>query len=136
MKRNWIVAGRRVDPGKVDRAREMRREPTVEERLLWEQVRRNSLGGLHFRRQQVIDGFIADFYCRAARLVVEIDGPIHDERRSYDEARDAILASRGLRILRFSNDEVTADMRGVLRRILEATRGSEFPFPAREGAGG
>ncbi len=129
MRRERIVAGQHVDGAKVERALEMRRAPTPEERLLWERLRRNALGGLHFRRQQIIDGFIVDFYCHAAGLVVEIDGPIHDERQSYDEERDAILASRGLRILRFSNEEVRADIRSVLARVLEATRVPEFPFP-------
>jgi very-short-patch-repair endonuclease len=136
MRRDDIVTGQRVDSAKVTRAREMRREPTAEERLLWARLRRNALGGLHFRQQQVIDGFIADFYCHAAGLVVEVDGPIHIERQSYDEQRDAILTSRGLHILRFSNDEIRSDIPSVLARILEATRGTELPFPRREGAGG
>ena len=119
MRRNSIVSGQRVDVAQVDRAREMRRALTAEEQLLWNRLRRSALDGLHFRRQQIIDGFIADFYCHAARLVVEIDGPIHAERQSYDEERDAILASRGLRILRFSNEEVRANLDGVLARILE-----------------
>ncbi len=75
-KRN-IVIGQGVQLAKVERARQLRREPTREEALLWERLRRNQLDGLHFRRQQIIDGFIVDFYCHAAGLVVEVDGPIH-----------------------------------------------------------
>jgi len=134
VRRDRIVAGQHVDGAKVERAREMRREPTAEERLLWERLRRNALGGLHVRRQQIIDGFIADFYCHAAGFVVEIDGPIHADRRSYDEERDAVFESRGLRVLRFSTEEVRADVAAVLYRMLEATRRSELPFPV-EGAG-
>ncbi len=114
----------------------MRQVPTPEERLLWQQLRRNALDRLHFRRQQIIDGFIADFYCHAAGLVIEIDGPVHNDRQSYDEERDAVLKSRGLRVLRFSNREIRTDLRSVLTRILEVTRQTELPFPRREGAGG
>ncbi len=122
MTREKIVTGQRVDRAKVDRAREMWRAPTAEERLLWERLRGGALGGLHFRRQQIIGGFIADFYCHAVGLVVEVDGPVHAERRSYDVERDAILASRGLRILRFSTEDVRANLGAVLTRIVEATR--------------
>ncbi len=136
MRRERIVAGQHVDGAKVERAREMRRAPTAEERLLWERLRRNALGGLHFRRQQIIDGFVADFYCHAAGLVVEVDGPIHAEHPSYDNERDAVLKARGLGVLRFSIDEIRSDLRSVLARILEAAHQSELPFLHREGAGG
>ena len=130
------MIGQPVDEAKAERAREMRQAPTPEEQLLWQRLRRNALGGLHFRRQQIIDGFIADFYCHAAGLVIEIDGPVHTERQSYDEERDAVLESRGLRVLRFSNEDVRINLQSVLTHILEAARQTELPFPRREGAGG
>ena len=76
----------------LERAKQMRRELTPAERVLWNTLRRNQLDGCHFRRQQVIDGYICDFYCHATALVVETDGPIHDRQRGYDEEHDETLA--------------------------------------------
>jgi very-short-patch-repair endonuclease len=111
-----------VARGTHARAREMRAAPTAQEQLLWGRLRRNALGGFHFRRQQVIDGFIVDFYCHAAGLVVEVDGPIHEQKVSYDEERDAILKARGLRLLRVSNELVESDLEAVLVAILRELR--------------
>jgi very-short-patch-repair endonuclease len=115
-----IVIGQNVDASKVQRARELRHEMTPAERLVWQRVRANRLNGFHFRRQQVIDGFIVDFYCHAAGLVVELDGGIHDRQADYDAQRDRILAARGLRVLRFENRECVENLEGVLGRILAA----------------
>ena len=68
-------------------------------------------------RQQVIDGFIADFYCAKLRIVVEIDGGVHEQQKDYDRLRDEILQRRQLRVLRFSNEEVISDIHGVLDKI-------------------
>lgn len=83
---------------------------TEAERRLWSALRANKLGGLHFRRQQVIDGFIVDFYCHSAELVVEVDGPIHEQQEDYDTERDAILAARGLQVIRVSNEQVMLEI--------------------------
>jgi very-short-patch-repair endonuclease len=115
--RRNIVIGQRIVDAKQSRARDMRIAPTAEEEMLWQRLRRNALGH-HFRRQQVIDGFIVDFYCHAAGLVVEVDGAVHEQQASYDHERDAILKARGLRLLRISNDRVETDLRGVLDEIL------------------
>jgi very-short-patch-repair endonuclease len=98
-------------------AKTMRREMTPEESLLWKRLRSNQCGGLHFRRQQVIDGFIADFYCHAVGLIVEVDGSIHEQQADYDLSRDRILSGRGLRVIRFSNDRVHEDLENVLAEI-------------------
>ena len=95
---------------------------TPAEATLWPHLRANRLGGLHFRRQQVIDGFIADFYCHAAGLVVELDGAAHGERRGYDAERDKVLQARGLLVLRFPNGRVEADLKAVLMEILLTAR--------------
>jgi very-short-patch-repair endonuclease len=118
-----IVIGQKVETGKVVRARELRRAMTPEERLLWQRLRGNQLDGLHFRRQQVIDGYIADFYCHAAAVIVEVDGAVHAEQEEYDSARDQILWMRGFRILRVANEEVRRDLDGVLRQIAVFCRG-------------
>jgi len=68
---------------------------TRAERVLWQRLKAGRLQGWHFRRQQVIDGFIVDFYCHAAGLVLEIDGGVHEQQREYDTERDAVLLARG-----------------------------------------
>jgi very-short-patch-repair endonuclease len=95
---------------------------TPAEARLWERLRRNQLEGLHFRRQQVIDGFIADFYCHAVGLVVEVDGDIHNGQADYDAERDRVFARHGLRTLRVSNDEVFRDIGAVLNQVAAACR--------------
>ena len=114
-----IITGQRVSAAKAERARELRREMTPAERLLWERLRGRRLNGLKFRRQQVIDGFIADFYCHAAGLVVEVDGAVHRAQTAYDEQRTQVLKTRDLRVLRLSNDQVVQDIEGALERIAE-----------------
>ncbi len=117
-----IVRGQRVSQGLADRARQLRREMTPQERILWNALRRDQLDGLHFRRQQVIDGYIVDFYCHAASVVVEVDGPVHDQQREYDEERDDRLARRGLLILHIRNEEIERNLAGVLDRIRKVCR--------------
>ena len=117
-----VVIGQKVEAEKVARAKELRRQMTPAERVLWQHLRRNQLEGFHFRRQQVIEGFIVDFYCHAAGLVVEIDGDVHQQRAEYDEERDRILAARGLRVLRIPNRDVLGNLPDVLNRIATACR--------------
>jgi very-short-patch-repair endonuclease len=116
----YIVRGQKVRPESVLRAKELRRNMTPAERILWERLRRNALKGCHFRRQQVIAGFIADFYCHSAGLVIEVDGPIHDARNEYDADRDRIIAARGIKIIRIKNEEVINNLDSVLKKIEEA----------------
>lgn len=104
---------------KRERARELRQEMTPAERLLWDRLRDHRATGLHIRRQHVIRGYITDFYCNAARLVIEVDGPIHQQQREADAQRDAILIASGYRILRITNHEVTTQLDTVVQRIKE-----------------
>jgi very-short-patch-repair endonuclease len=115
-----IVIGQKVTSIKIQRAKELRRQMTQEEKILWQQLRANKLNGLHFRRQQIIDGFIADFYCHTARLVVEVDGEIHQQQAEYDAERDQVLSTRGLRLLRIKNEQVRQNLDSVLARISQA----------------
>ena len=115
-----IVVGQSVDPTKVARAKELRREMTAAEGRLWQRLRRNQLGGLHFRRQQVIDGFIVDFYCHSKGVVVEVDGGIHQQQHGYDAERNRVMFARGLQVLRFTNDQVACEIEAVLQRIAAA----------------
>ncbi len=112
-----IVIGQRVNVRKLERAKELRREMTTAEARLWAHLRANRLNGLRFRRQQVIDGFIVDFYCNSLALVIEVDGPIHEGQKDADQERDAVFTARGLTILRFTNDEVLHAVPSVLARI-------------------
>ena len=108
--------------GKRQAAKEMRQSMTDAEQLLWVALRKNQLDGLHFRRQQVIDGFIVDFYCHAAGLIVEVDGPYHEDQKEYDTNRDQIMATHGLHTLRFTNDQIQNHLPTALQKILTTAR--------------
>lgn len=112
-----IVTGQKVAAEKAQRAKELRQKMTPAERRLWQQLRANRLDGWHFRRQQIIEGFIVDFYCHRAGLIVEVDGPIHEKQQSADAEREAILRAKGLNVLRFSNRQVMNDLQAVMNKI-------------------
>ncbi len=116
--RRYIVRGQRIESAVADRARELRRDMTPEEAILWNALRTNRLGGYHFRRQQVIDRFIVDFYCHSAGLVEELDGDIHQQQVNYDIERDRVIPARGLEVLRIPNDCINSNLPGVLKTIL------------------
>jgi putative DNA methylase len=88
-------------------AAEFRKQPTEAEARAWEMLRDRRLLGLKFRRQQPIRGFIVDFYCAEHRLALELDGAVHESQAEYDQARDQILASEDIRVLRVRNEDVT-----------------------------
>ena len=115
-----IIPGQRVAKEKLERAREFRRDMTPTEAILWQELRGNKLG-VHFRRQQVIAGFIVDFYCHKAGLVIELDGSVHggDEQKENDAERDKVLSEMGLRIVRFMNEDVIKNSPKILGRIRE-----------------
>ena len=111
-----IIPGQKVTKEKLQSAKELRRHMTPAEKILWEELRANKLG-VHFRRQQVIAGFIVDFYCHKAELVIEVDGDIHDLQQEEDVRRDNALSALGLKVVRFRNDEIVRDLSAVVRRI-------------------
>ncbi|MBI5018034.1 MAG: endonuclease domain-containing protein [Deltaproteobacteria bacterium] len=100
-----------------DRARSLRVEATPFEQSFWQRVRAGRLGGFKFRRQQVIGGYIVDFVCQAAGLVVELDGSQHHDAGEYDQERDAWLRAQGYRVLRVWNSEWAANPEGVLEAV-------------------
>ena len=112
--------GRRDTARKALLARQLRRKMTQQEIILWARLRGRRLAGLGFRRQHVIEGFVVDFYCHAARVVVEVDGPVHDQQLDYDAERDAILTACDLLVLRVGNANVQHDLEDVLGRIRDA----------------
>ena len=101
----------------AERARELRKNMTPQERHLWYDFLRTY--PVKFYRQRIIDFFIVDFYCASAKLVVEIDGSQHytEQGQAYDAERSAILSQYHLKVLRFSNREVGSHFEGVCRQI-------------------
>lgn len=119
-----IITGQHISQGQFERSKELRREMTPAETKLWQRLRAGHLEGFHFRRQQVIHRFIVDFYCHQADLVVEVDGGIHLEQTEYDRERDSYLKAQGLRVMRFTNQQVNQNLEGVLNEILGACQRS------------
>ena len=117
-----IVRGQNVSAKRLARAKELRREMTPAEKILWEELRANRLNGLHFRRQQVVHGYFADFYCHQHELIVEVDGDVHDLQEEYDAEREAYLITLGFCIIRFKNEEVVRNLNGVLSKIVEVCK--------------
>jgi len=115
----YIVSLQKTDAAKADRAREFHRNPSRGEAILWEALRGGRLNGWRFRRQQVINGFIVDFYCDHLGLVIEVDGPTHSAQADYDRARDEALGQRHLAIVRVPADRVKNDLAVVLRLIYD-----------------
>jgi very-short-patch-repair endonuclease len=103
-------------------ARQLRRNMTPAELKLWNALRNRQLDGLKFRPQHPVGPFILDFWCPACKLVVELDGEIHDKQTDYDEARTQQLQAYGYRVIRFRNEEVLNDLASVLEQIRKAAR--------------
>jgi very-short-patch-repair endonuclease len=101
--------------------RRLRNNATEAERLLWRHLKGRQLSGTKFRRQQGIGTFIADFYCPEYRLVIEVDGPTHwtKEEKEYDVMRESFIKQFGIRVIRFTNEEVYRNLDAVLARIAE-----------------
>jgi very-short-patch-repair endonuclease len=112
-----------------DFAKTMRLQPTEAEKRLWQILRAHRLGGLKFKRQVPIEGYIVDFVCFEARLIVEADGGQHADSRA-DIARDQRLSALGFRILRVWNNDVLANPDGVAAAILGACGGGSAASPS------
>jgi very-short-patch-repair endonuclease len=113
-------------------ARGMRQQPTPPERALWMALRAGQIDGLKFRRQAVLGRYIADFYCPAVRLVVEVDGATHTDP-AVDRDRTKWLRSQRISVLRFWNNEVMINLPGVLATISEVAATPPPSPPARGG---
>lgn len=108
------------NPNLRPRARELRAEATPSEERLWHALRNRAAGGLKFRRQVPFGSYIVDFYCAEKRLVVEVDGGVHDSQVAYDSERTAWLESNGLKVIRVSNEDVMFHLDAVLDAIWNA----------------
>jgi len=115
-------------PSIIDFCRELRRKQTPAEELLWQHLRNRNLSGKKILRQHPVCVdfyfgrrlyYIPDFYCHEAKLVIEADGPVHLFKKEYDKNRDEVLNGLGLKILRFTNDEIVNNLAGVLKKIQE-----------------
>lgn len=113
------------------RAQQLRREMTPQEKILWRCLRGRRFEGFKFRRQMWLTGYIADFACPQARLVIEADGSQHVDDVAYDEARGEAFARIGWRTLRFWNNEITENLEGVLTVI-----GAALPSPSHPASPG
>jgi very-short-patch-repair endonuclease len=103
-------------------ARQFRKNPTPDEHTLWNALKSDALAGLHFRRQQVIDGFIVDFYCAGSQVAIELDGAVHSGQTAEDAERDRALAAKGIRTIRILSSRVASELAVVLEEILFACK--------------
>ena len=128
-------------------SRELRRRSTRAENLLWQELRDRRLLGKKFRRQHPLfhdllgkeTFYVADFYCHEMKLVVELDGGIHQKQRSQDELRSSVINALGLTVVRFRNEEVEEEMDAVLEKLTRMIRNLEkeqtqpsVPFSSKE----
>src|SRR6516164_7245643 len=113
------------------RARSLRTNSTNAERIIWSELRAHRMHGASFRRQTPIGPYVVDFVCHAAGLVIEIDGGQHFESKQEqrDARRDAYLAGKGFRVLRFNNYDVMINRQGVLETIAAAIERAPPPTP-------
>ena len=109
-------------PDIFKKAKELRRYETEAEKILWTKLCRNQMLGLQFRRQHPLNRFIADFYCAKIKLVIEVDGNIHElpENKVYDIGRSQILNDFGITVIRFSNEQIIDDIKNI-NKIIEET---------------
>jgi very-short-patch-repair endonuclease len=119
--------------GMVETARELRKKQTSAEAIMWELLRDRRFADLKFRRQHQIGDYVADFYCDENKLVVELDGPVHDDPKQArkDKTRNAYLQSLGLTVIRIRNDELLSHPESALNKIA-----AYLPSHAGRGAGG
>jgi len=108
-----------IDDELLRRARAMRHDPAPAEMKLWRLLRDRQLGGFKFRRQHRLAGYIADFYCAEASLVIELDGDSHGDQAEYDERRTKRIERHGHCVIRFVNDDVFRHTDAVLSAIYD-----------------
>ena len=96
--------------------------PTRAERVLWSRLDPLKYQGYKFFAQVVFDAFVADFYCPRLKLVIEVDGASHQDKAEYDAWRESCLEEKGLKVIRFTNEQVLTDVDGVVAAIMECRR--------------
>jgi len=118
--REWI----RTSPEIRQRARELRQRMTPSERVLWERLRNREVDGLKFKRQHPFGPYIFDFFCSRLKLVIELDGSVHDDpiEQANDAERDAQCRAHGLTVHRFTNHEVFHNLEHIIQSIVNISR--------------
>lgn len=115
--------------------RDLRKNMTDAEKVLWQVLRGRQVSGLKFRRQHPFGDYILDFVCLENRLTIEVDGGQHGQRSEYDERRSQLLRNAGFRVLRFWNNEVLQNIEAVKEQIWMAVQSHPLPRPPLEGEG-
>ena len=113
-------------PAIFEKAKILRENMTAAEITLWSRLNNSQLG-VRFKSQHPIDIFIADFYCHEYKLVVELDGEVHKLQKDYDEGRTAELERLGIKVIRFTNEEVFTDIENVVKKIKNSLTLSDYP---------
>ena len=122
------------NPELKELAKELRRNMTLSEVLLWNELKQKQMLGFDFDRQRPIGNYIVDFYCKELLLAIEIDGKSHFNKYDYDEKRQKELERLGVQILRFEDIKVKRDILNVLREIeYWITKNKPTPYPSKEG---
>ena len=100
-------------------AKELRKAETEPEKILWSKLNRNQIPGLQFRRQHPINIFIGDFYCVRIKLLIEVDGSIHEiiEYKEHDQGRSEILNDFGITVIRFTNEQIIEETDSIIEQI-------------------
>ncbi len=112
-------------------AKQNRKDATVEEDIIWQELRNRNIAGYKFRRQHPIAGYIPDFVCLEKKLIIEIDGGYHneDDQAAFDKARAQWLEEQGFSMIRFTNDEVNTSLEKVLKDIEQALQNKQTNLP-------
>ena len=116
------------NPKLIQRAKDLRRNMTREEKLVWEKVLKpiQKMMNIRILRQRPIDNYIVDFYCPKYCVVIEIDGEVHNDNKEYDDLRTITLSNYDLRVIRFRNSEVCGNLAGVENKIIKFLKSSPF----------
>jgi very-short-patch-repair endonuclease len=122
-------------PRNTDRAKELRNNATPPEKRLWLHLKNRQIAGHRFNRQMPVGPYFCDFLCRAAKLVIEIDGSGHDQAFAYDLRRTAYLNEQDDAVIRFTNDQIMNQLEGVLAEIQVALADRPTPDPSRQREG-
>ena len=120
-----VIRNQKINPKKLELARQFRKNPTESEDVVWQMIRNRQIKNLKWRRQQVIDGFIADFYCAELNVVLEIDGSVHDkeEVKEYDAYRTSVFESKSIRIFRLKNEDCDKQhLTELIENIIKSVR--------------
>ncbi len=140
-KRREYLLHLNADGGIFEKARVLRSGMTEAEKILWNELKDRKLKGLKFRRQHPVLRYIGDFYCHEKRLIIEVDGGIHDQERTSEQDlnRTAELNRFGISVIRFRNEQVFNQLDQVLCEIvkhIESMASRNSPSPSGEGVGG